>query len=141
MSMRVRRLLAAGVICAGTILAADPWAGTWKMRVKPNSPLSARTITEYESGPNVFHITLDDVSSTGEKKRSVQIQICDGKEHAAGTPGVVSVCELTGPGTRILTIKKDGKIVGQSMQSLSRDGRVNVIGNPASPAATVYDKQ
>jgi hypothetical protein len=135
------RVLAGLILFAGSALAADPWAGTWKMRVKPNSPISARTIFEYESGPNTFHITLEDVSKTGEKKRSVQIQICDGKEHAGGAPGVVAICELTGPKTRVLTIRKDGKVIAQSTQSLSLDGKVNVIGDPASPSATVYDKQ
>jgi hypothetical protein len=139
--MGAYRLFLVGVLWAGTILAADPWAGTWKMRIKPNSPIASRTLTEYESGPHTIHITFEDVSKTGEKKRSVQMQICDGKEHASGTSGFVSICEITGPDTRVLTIKKDGKVVGQATHSLSRDGKVNVVGDPTSPSATVYDKQ
>jgi hypothetical protein len=86
------------------MLAADPWAGTWKMRKSPDNRLADRTITERETGPDTFHDAFDDVSKTGEKTHAEETPVRDGKEHAY--LGSTIICKRTGPTTRTLAGKR-----------------------------------
>ena|ERR1700733_11983327 len=86
--------------------------------------LAPRTIKEIETGPDTFHVTFDDVSKTGEKSKRDEVLICDGKEHAAKDASSVQTCTRTGPTTRTLARKTDGKVVNQVTHSLSP------VGNP-----------
>ena len=139
--MNISKLTVVGISFAAAVFAADPWAGTWRMRATPQSKLASRTITELETGPDTFHVTFDDVSKTGEKSKNDEILICDGKEHAAKDASSVQICTRTGPNTRTLAGKKDGKIVDQVTHSLSPDGKVLTVTNTSTGNVVVYEKQ
>jgi hypothetical protein len=111
------------------------------MRATPQGNLASRTITEIETGPDTFHVTFDDVSKTGEKSKNDQILICDGKEHAAKDASPVQICTRTGPTTRTLARKTDGKVVNQVTHSLSPDGKVLTVTNISTGNVTAYERQ
>jgi len=139
--MNVRKLIVVGMLFTALILAADPWAGTWKMRASAQSKLGSRIITETEAGPDSFHVTFDDASKSGEKSGNDEVLICDGKEHPSDGATSMIICTRTGPTTRILAVKKDGKIIDQVRHSLSSDGKVLTVTSMSTGNVGVYDKQ
>jgi hypothetical protein len=138
--MRTNKIALVVVVSAGIAFAADPWAGTWKLRKGPDNRLADRTITERETGPDTFRVAFDDVSKTGEKTHYDETLVCNGKEHP-GVAGELVICKRTGPTTRTLAGKKDGKIEDQVTHSISADGKVLTVTNSSTGKATVYDKQ
>jgi hypothetical protein len=139
--MNATKLIVVGISFAAAVLAADPWAGTWKMRSSPQSKLASRTITESETGPDSFHVVFDDVSKAGEKSKHDEVLNCDGKDHMQKGASSTAICTRTGPTTRTLASKKDGKIVDQVTHSLSADGKVLTVTNTSTGNVVVYDKQ
>jgi len=139
--MKISKVIAVGISFAAMALAADPWAGTWKMRITAQSKLGSRTITETEAGSDTFHVAFDDVSKAGEKSKSDAVWVCDGKEHAAEGASTLRICTRTGATTRVLASKRDGNIVDQVRHSLSADGKVLTVTNISTGNVVVYDKQ
>ena len=139
--MKARRFFVVGIPFAALLLAADPWAGTWKMRTTAQSKLASRIVAETEAGPDTFHVTFDDVSKGGEKTKTDAVWICDGKEHASEDASTLRICTRVGATTRVLASKREGKIVDQVRHSLSADGKVLTVTNISTGNMVVYDKQ
>ena len=58
--MRAHKIAVVVIVFAGMAFAADPWAGTWKLRSGPDDRLASRTIHERETGPDTFYVGFDD---------------------------------------------------------------------------------
>jgi hypothetical protein len=139
--MRFARLTIAGVIFAGTTLAAGPFVGTWKLRPTPTGKLAERTITEVETAPDVFRDTYQDVAKTGEKSKREDSLICDGKEHPVPGEKYTLTCRPIDANTRTITGKQDGKPIQEIRHELSADGKSMTVRNLQTGTATVYDRQ
>jgi hypothetical protein len=139
--MRFARLTMAAVIVAGTIFAAGPFTGTWKLRPTLTGKVAERTITEVETAPGMFVDTYQDVAKTGEKSKREDTLICDGKEHPVPGEKYTLTCRQIDANTRTITGKQDGKTIQEIRHELSADGKSMTVRNQQTGNATVYDRQ
>jgi hypothetical protein len=159
MSTAVRKVvpLMFGVLTIG--IAADNFAGTWKLNVEKsmqppsmNKRLVSQIMKIEDLAPNKMRNTWEYVMDTGEKGNSEHLLICDGQEHAApeirGQGGFTLTCEkISATSDRIVT-KKDGKTIQEMTNTLSNDGKVITVkqkstrrnGEPIEQTL-VYEKQ
>jgi hypothetical protein len=140
----------AALFLGGIAMAAD-FTGTWKLSLEKSSPdtskIAYETIKLEQTGPNAYRTTHDVVLKSGSKTHHEMNRIYDGQERTVPGDGLApqgtEICEITGPGDRKITFRKDGKVVEVLTSSVSKDGKTltNTITTDKGRYVSVYDKQ
>jgi hypothetical protein len=136
-----------------TLMAADPFVGTWKLNIPKstlkgtNSEIASETMTISETGSNT-RVIIDVVFKSGETRHEERNRTPDGKEHpAAGAgfkqEGATEIDLRVDASTRQITSKRDGKVRAVITSVISRDGKVMTNRNTGSAGdeVLVFDKQ
>jgi hypothetical protein len=128
--MRKFMLLLAVVGFAGSLWAADPFVGTWKMNVgkskAPNpSMLSKSEIIKNEGIDNGLNTIYEGVDAEGKAYRMVWSGKYDGKDYPiTGSPDWDTCAEKKiNPNTLVIVNKKAGKEVSSTRCTVSKDGK------------------
>ena len=155
MLVRTFLLVLALVLTSGELWSQqDPLIGTWKLNLakskyEPGPPPQSQ-VNKYEpSGKDGVKRTIDGVNARGEKNRTEENYVFDGKEHPVNNPGADAGANRRIDAyttERILT--KGGKLVSALRRVVSKDGKtltntqigINAQGKPFSNVQ-VYDKQ
>ncbi len=137
--------------CSFTLMAADPFVGTWKLNVAKstlkgaNVDIASGSITISPIGPNAFRTTQDELLKSGEKRHAEINRTYDGKEHPATgvgfkQEGASEIDQRVNEFTRKITQMRDGKVTGGFTSTVSPDGKM--MTNAGDGGTTrVYDKQ
>jgi hypothetical protein len=151
--MRYAKLAFALFGLAAVLIAAEPFAGTWKLNLektkyKTGTPPKEQTLTIAEAGSDL-DVTLSGTASDGSAIAShytVPAQGGEGKIIQSTYEAVSG--KRMGPNERAITYTKGGKAVLTAHSGVSADGKtitVNVKGTDAQgkpvDAVAVYDKQ
>jgi hypothetical protein len=154
--------LAVSTVAAGTLMAqamkqANPFLGSWKMNpakskftgVAGPKSLGREVVAQGEGAK----ITYSGVNAEGKAIDYSFTSNYDGKDAAitgSGAPGGADAVAIkrTGANTTEAVLKKDGKEIGKSSSSVSKDGKVTTTkGTGKGPdgkdfsTVVVYDKQ
>ena len=132
-----------------TLMAADPFVGTWKLNVAKstlkgaNADLAGATMTISPLGPNAFRTTEDELLKSGEKRHVEINRTYDGKEHPATgvgfkQEGASEIDQRLNESTRKITQKRDGKVRGEFTSTVSPDGKVMTN---AGESTLVFERQ
>jgi hypothetical protein len=151
--MRYAKLAFALLGLAAVLIAAEPFAGTWKLNLekskyKTGAPPKEQTLTIAEAGSDL-DVTLSGTAADGSAITShytVPAQGGEGKIIQSLYEAVSG--KRMGPNQREVTYSKGGKVVLTAHSRVSADGKtitVNVKGTDAQgkpvDAVVVYDKQ
>jgi hypothetical protein len=151
--MRYAKLAFALLGFAAVLIAAEPFAGTWKLNLekskyKTGTPPKEQTLTIVEAGSDL-DVTLSGTAADGSAISShyaVPAQGGEGKIIESRYEAVSG--KRMGPNERAITYSKGGKAVLTAHSRVSADGKtitVNVKGTDAQgkpeDAVVVYDKQ
>src|ERR1700678_2370238 len=107
-----------------TLVAAEPFVGTWKLNVQKSTLLVndlsrvSETMTISNSGPNSFRTTIDSVPKSGQTRHVEINRLYDGKEHPRTgvgfkQEGATEIDQRVDAATRRVTQKRDGKVVAE----------------------------
>jgi len=118
--------LTAAVSLNGFLVAAD-LTGSWKLDLRKSKLQNEEkgiTATVELVGPNTLRIITDVLPKAGPSRHSEAVMSYDGKPHPApDAPGAIDVYEHPDPLTWKTTQTRDGKVVAEIVQKLSKDGR------------------
>jgi hypothetical protein len=132
--MRTNRIAFALLSFSFTLMAADPFVGTWKLNLTKSTLAGAskdivsQTMTISGTGSDT-QVVIDSVLKSGETRHEEHIRTADGKEHPARGVGfkLVGATETVvrvDASTRQITGKRDGKVRGVISSTVSPDGKV-----------------
>ena len=151
--MRYAKFAFALLGLAATLVAADPFAGTWKLNLekskyKTGSPPKEQTATIAEAGSD-FEVTISGTAADGTATMSRYTVPAEGGEgKIIQSPYEAVSGKRIGPNEREVRYSKGGKVVLTTHHRVSADGKtvtVNVKGTTAQgqpvDAVVVYDKQ
>jgi hypothetical protein len=139
---------------AGTLCAADPTIGTWKLNLAkskyiPGPPPRSATITYEESGDGIKR-TGESVDAEGKATSFAYTAKYDGKEYPVSGSDLYDTIALKriNDYTVDATLKKSGKVASAARRAVSKDGKTmtltitgtNAKGEIAHNVA-VYEKQ
>jgi|HubBroStandDraft_5_1064220.scaffolds.fasta_scaffold31513_3 hypothetical protein len=119
--MRIALPVVAILSFSMTLVAAEPFVGTWKLNVEKskltgsNADLAGRTMTISQTGPHTFVSIVDSVSKSGETRHQETTRIYDGKERpatGARQQGTTEIARMVNESIRTMTGKRDGKVLG-----------------------------
>jgi hypothetical protein len=133
--MRIALTVVAILSFSMTLVAAEPFVGTWKLNVEKSKPtgnnvdLASETMTISKTGPSTFRTAIESVSKSGQTRHQEINRIYDGKEHPVSGVGIkqegaTEIDLLVGASTRKMTVKRDGKAPNENISTVSPDGRV-----------------
>jgi len=140
------------VIAADT---ADPVIGTWKLNAAKSQvragPALAKTDTRtYTTSDGSVTLTWKRLTADGKDITVTSTFTYDGKDHPIkGSPDIdAGSAKRVDANTVETTLKRDGKVVGQSKRTVSKDGKTltvvtkgtNANGDPFE-VTLVYDRQ
>lgn len=142
--------------CVGSLLAADPWVGTWKLNVKkskfvPGRQLKEATLTVAEQGDDAT-LTLKGTGGDGKPVLSVYTVPFKGGvakfSQGGPPPGAIFAAKRIDVNTVEFTLTINGKQVQTDRVVLSKNGKssvdtitgVDAQGKPVS-ARLVYQRQ
>jgi hypothetical protein len=154
--MRKAMLLLTALGLAGSLWAADPTIGTWKLNASktevkgPGGKLSKSSTVRIEAQENGIKLTWDAVKADGTVIHGVFTAKYDGRDYpVTGDPGsdTVSLRRIDA-NTVDYIFKKDGKAILRERAIVSTDGktisltvkRIDSKGKP-SEAILLYDRQ
>ena len=150
--MRYAKFAFALLGLAATLVAADPFAGTWKLNLekskyKTGSPPKEQTATIAEAGSD-FEVTISGTAADGTATMSHYTLPAQGGEgKIIQSPYEAVSGTRIGPNEREVRYSKGGKVVLTTHNRVSADGKtvtVNVKGTTAQgqpvDAVVVYDK-
>jgi hypothetical protein len=149
--------VASGPVMAQAMMPANPFLGSWKMNpakskftgVAGPKSLSREVVAQGEGAK----FTYSGVAADGKAIDYSFTSNYDGKDSAitgSGAPGGADAIAIkrTGANTTEAVLKKDGKEIGKSSSSVSKDGKVATTkGSGKGPdgkdysTVVVYDKQ
>src|ERR1700677_138626 len=132
--MRVALAVAAVLSFSMTLVAAEPFVGTWKLNVEKSKPtgnnvdLASETMTISPTGPKAFRTTIDSVSKSGQTRHQEINRIYDGEEHPPTgvgfkQEGATEIDKLVDASTRNIIQKREGKITNEVTSTVSADGK------------------
>jgi hypothetical protein len=137
---------------AGTLFAADPMVGTWKINIeksKLRNPAAwkGRSMIIEQVASDTFRITFILPNANGGVDRRVDIR--SPKENPVdGSPGETSVQQKIDEHHRRTIFKRNGTEVGKLESAISPDGKtttntISGVGNDGKPfeEVRVWDKQ
>ena len=133
---------------------ADPLNGTWhlnldKSKFRSGPAPKSQTRTYEVSGDSVKQ-SVDGVDSQGKPVHTSFSAKYDGKDHpVTGNPDADTIAVTrTGPYSGRSTLKKDGKVVQQTIRTVSKDGKTLTLANRGTNSKgakidqdLVFDKQ
>jgi hypothetical protein len=126
--MRKLLLLVAVFGLVGSLLAADPFVGTWKMNAAISkfsypAPKSITTICTVQG--NAQKMVIESVGVDGKTTRRTWTSTYDGKDHpVVGDPNADMTSETkVNPNTVEYIFKKNGKEVYRGRAVVSKDGK------------------
>jgi hypothetical protein len=146
-------ILFATIFCAGTVFAADPILGTWKLNVSkskfdPNAALTAATRTYTET--NGLYTLDQKLTGADGKEMAYQIRYRNGKDEKDTSTQFVDAthAKKIDANTWDFDLKKDGKVVGHVHRVVSADGKTLTVHNTGTQVSgakgdetLVFDKQ
>jgi len=151
--MRYAKLAFALLGLAAVLIAAEPFAGTWKLNLekskcKTGSPPKEQTATIAEAGSD-FEVTISGTAADGTATMSHYTVPAEGGEgKIIQSPYEAVSGKRIGPNEREVLYSKGGKVILTTHNTVSADGKtvtVNVKGTSAQgqpvDAVVVYDKQ
>lgn len=113
-----------------TLMGAESFYGTWKLNMAKSklqcSDIASETMKITETGPNSYHNVIDLVSKSGQARHQDSgNRYLDGKEYPSPTQaGVTQSIQRIDASTHKITAKKDGKVVVETISTVSPDGKV-----------------
>jgi hypothetical protein len=150
--MRYAKLAFALLGLAATLVAAEPFAGIWKLnsaktKYKTGSPPKEQTATIAEAGSDL-EVTISGTAADGSAIMSHYTVPAEGGEgKIIQSPYEAVSGKRMGPNEREVRYSKDGKVVLTTHSKVSADGKtltVNVKGTDTQgktvEAVVVYDK-
>jgi hypothetical protein len=156
-ALRFVAIAVLAVVCCCTLPAqSNPLVGTWKLNVEkskyePGPAPKSLTRTVEAEGEGVKY-TFEGVSADGKPLTySFSVQF-DGKDNPVSgsmPSGADTIsAKRTDSNHYVATLKKDGKVVGTSKVTVSKDGKVTTVDATSTTAIggkehdmQVYDKQ
>jgi hypothetical protein len=151
--MRYAKLAFALFGFAAVLIAAEPFAGTWKLNLekskyKTGSPPKEQTATIAEAGSDL-EVTISGTAADGTATMSHYTVPAEGGEgKIIQSPYEAVSGKRIGPNEREVRYSKGGKVILTTHNTVSADGKtviVNVKGTSAQgqpvDAVVVYDKQ
>jgi len=151
--MRYAKLAFALFGFAAVLIAAEPFAGTWKLNLekskyKTGSPPKEQTATIAEAGSDL-EVTISGTAADGTATMShYTVPAQGGEGKIIQSPYEAVSGKRIGPNEREVRYSKGGKVVLTTHNRVSADGKtvtVNVKGSNAQgqpvDAVVVYDKQ
>jgi hypothetical protein len=151
--MRYAKLAFALLGLAATLVAADPFAGTWKLNLekskyKTGTPPKEQTATIAEAGSDL-EVTISGTAADGTATMShYTVPAQGGEGKIIQSPYEAVSGKRIGPNEREVRYSKGGKVILTTNNTVSADGKtvtVNVKGTSAQgqpvDAVVVYDKQ
>jgi hypothetical protein len=151
--MRYAKLAFALFGLAATLVAADPFTGTWKLNLdkskyETGSPPKEQTATIAEAGSDL-DVTISGTASDGTATMSHYTVPAEGGEgKIIQSPYEAVSGKRIGPNEREVRYSKGGKVILTTHNTVSADGKtvtINIKGTSAQgkpvDAVAVYDKQ
>jgi hypothetical protein len=151
--MRYAKLAFALFGLAAVLIAAEPFAGTWKLNLekskyKTGSPPKEQTATIAEAGSDL-EVTISGTAADGAATMShYTVPAQGGEGKIIDSPYEAVSGKRIGPNEREVRYSKGGKVILTTHNTVSADGKtvtVNVKGTSAQgqpvDAVVVYDKQ
>src|SRR5216684_6007332 len=151
--MRYVKLAFALLGLAALLIAAEPFAGTWKLnsaktKYKTGSPPKEQTATIAEAGSDL-EVTISGTAADGTATMShYTVPAQGGEGKIIQSPYEAVSGKRIGPNEREVRYSKGGKVILTTHNRVSADGKtvtVNVKGSNAQgqpvDAVVVYDKQ
>ena len=138
---------------AAAMCLASPAMGTWKLNeAKSKFPAGATKnhTVKYEAAGDEVKVTVDGTDAKGAATHNEWTGKFDGKDYpVTGDPRIDSrAYRAEGANTLIMTMKKDGKIVGTGKIVMAADGKsrtvTSTMTNPDGKKMSVkavYDKE
>ena len=133
---------------------ADPLNGTWHLNLDKSKfrsgPVPKSQTRTYEVSADSVKQSIDGVDSQGKPVRSRFTAKYDGKDYpVTGNPDADTIAVTrTGPYSGRSTLKKDGKVVQQTIRTVSKDGKTLTLANRGTNSKgakidqdLVFDKQ
>jgi hypothetical protein len=116
-----------GLALAATAFAADPFIGTWKMdpRSDEGAPKS-ELYTISPEGSGAVRLTKDVVGSKGTPNHAGGVCKFDGKDYPVTghlLPDATRAVKRISPHTWVVTLKSAGKVVHETREVVSDDGK------------------
>jgi hypothetical protein len=101
----------------------------WRNQNSEEMTLRVRQRPITQTGLNTYTTTVDLTTASGVKRHLEISRVNDGKEHPATGVGFkqegrTEISQQIIPSIRKITSKKDGKVIGEIISTLSRDGKV-----------------
>ena len=152
--MRHAKLAFAFLGLAAVLVAAEPFAGTWKLNVdkskySPGPPPKSATITYQETTEGIRR-TGESVDAEGNKTSFEYIAKYDDKDYPVSGSDASDMIALKriNDNTVEATLKKSGKVVSTARRVVSKDGKVMTLTITGTDAKgqkmkniAVYEKQ
>ena len=151
--MRYAKLAFALFGFAAVLIAAEPFAGTWKLNLekskyKTGTPPKEQTATIAEAGSDL-EVTISGTAADGTATMShYTVPAQGGEGKIIQSPYEAVSGKRIGPNEREVRYSKGGKVILTTHNTVSADGKtvtVNVKGTSAQgqpvDAVVVYDKQ
>ena len=138
---------------ATSLCLASPAMGTWKLNeAKSKFPAGATKnhTVKYEAAGDDIKVTVDGTNAKGEAVHNEWTGKFDGKDYpVTGDPMYdTRAYKQEGANTLMMTLKKDGKVVGTGKIVMSADGKSRTVSTTTTNAegkkmsvTAVYDKE
>lgn len=151
MKHAIALILLGTIFAAGSVYAADPIVGTWKLDVakskfSPGPAPKAATRTYTESA-GLYTLDQKVTAADGKDASLPRLQYREGQEVKA-EDGISTVAKKVDGNTWDFEIKSEGKTVGRVHRVVSTDGKVLTVHNtgkqgnvPEADNTMVFNKQ
>jgi hypothetical protein len=145
--MRRAALFWAALLLGGTAIAmAADFTGTWNANLKKSTgdigDIVSYQLTIEEIAPKTYRTITDIRYKSGKKSHTEVDRIYDGQEQHVLINGKTSqgtdVSELTGGGSRKITMKENGKVVEVLTSTVSDDGKTLINREKTDKGETVF---
>ncbi len=124
--MKKAMLLLAIFGLAGSLWAADPFVGTWKLNLEKSKfdpgPAPRMRIIKIEALENGYRYTVDNVDAQGKPTNRGNTIKYDGKEYPIGNDATIAVKKID-ENIHEIVIKQRGKQVQAGQEVISDNGK------------------
>jgi hypothetical protein len=135
-----------------TLMAADPFVGTWKLNIAKSKlqgrDVASETMRISEADLNGYRTITDIVLKSGGTRHQEINRTLDGKEHPAtgvgfAQDGATEINQQMNESTRKITHKVAGKVAAEINSAVSPDGKVmtNRRTSSSGEEVLVFEKQ
>jgi hypothetical protein len=125
--MRIAMLLFAILGFGGSMWAADPFVGTWRLNLEKSKfdpgPAPRMRIMKIEAQENGYKYTVDNVDAQGKPTNRGNTIKYDGKEYPLAASDTTITVKKIDENTHEIVIKQEGKQVQTGREVVSNDGK------------------